>query len=104
MRKIVLGLGGLLLATAAVLLVRDAGQSAGELWASIDPNTLVGLGSLIENRIDPDLWVDVVLPMLTWPAWIYPGVAGVILGLAAQPRRRKQVSDAAQNSGDSTPT
>jgi len=88
MRVLLPGLGLLLLAAAAVLLIRDAGQSAGELWASIDANSLVGLGSLIENRIDPDLWVDVVLPALTWPAWLFAAVPGVLALVAGRPWRR----------------
>lgn len=95
MRRILTGLGALLLIAAVVLALRDAGQAAGELWASIDPNSLVGLGALIENRIDPDLWVDVVLPMLTWPAWVIPGGLGVILILLARPwsLRQRQPGD-----------
>lgn len=85
MRKIVLGLGGLLLAVAAVLAVRDVSEPLGNLWASIDSNSLVGLGSLIENHVDPDLWVDVVLPVLEWPAWLLPAVLGLILVLATRP-------------------
>jgi len=98
MRKILTGLAALLLIVAAVLALRDAGQSAGELWASINPNSLVGLGSLIENKIDPDLWVDVVLPMLTRPAWVIPGGLGLILVFLARPwllgRRRPGDIDA----------
>jgi len=85
MRKILTGLAALLLIVAAVLALRDAGQSAGELWASINPNSLVGLGSLIENKIDPDLWVDLVLPMLTRPAWVILGGLGLILVFLARP-------------------
>lgn len=96
LRKMILGLGILLILAALALLVRDAGESAGELWASIDPNTLVGLGSLIENRIDPDLWVDTVLPVLTWWAWVFPAGLGAILVLLARPwTRRKGEPDAA---------
>ncbi len=85
MRKFLAGIAFLLLIAAGVLLVRDHAQQAGALWASINPNSLVGLQSLIENRIDPDLWVDVVLPMLGWPAWVIPGGLGVILLLLARP-------------------
>ena len=88
MRRIVLGLGALLLVVALVLLLRDPGGAAGELWAAIDPNSLVGLGSLIENRVDPDLWVDVMLPILTWPAWLFAALPGLVLVLAARPWRR----------------
>lgn len=98
MRKILTGLGALLLIAALVLAARDAGQQAGALWASINPNSLVGLQSLIENKIDPDLWVDIVLPMLEWPAWVFPAGLGVLLVLVARPgaarRRRKGDADA----------
>ncbi len=85
MRRILGGIAALLLIAAAVLLLRNHSQQAGELWASINPNSLVGLGSLIENKVDPDLWVDVLLPMLTWPAWVFPGGLGIILLLLARP-------------------
>ena len=96
MRKVLTGIALLLLIAAAVLALRDHAEQAGALWASINPNSLVGLQSLIENKIDPDLWVDIVLPMLEWPAWVIPGGLGIILVLLARPwtaghRRRGDV-------------
>ena len=98
MRKVLTGIALLLLIAAAVLALRDHAEQAGALWASINPNSLVGLQSLIENKIDPDLWVDVVLPMLTRPAWVIPGGLGLILVFLARPwllgRRRPGDIDA----------
>lgn len=96
MRKVLTGIALILLIAAAVLALRDETQQAGALWASINPNSLVGLQSLIENKIDPDLWVDIVLPMLEWPAWVIPGGLGFILLMLARPwtarhRRRGDV-------------
>ena len=96
MRKVLTGIALLLLIAAAVLALRDHAEQAGALWASINPNSLVGLQSLIENKVDPYLWVDIVLPMLELPAWVIPGGLGIILVLLARPwtaghRRRGDV-------------
>ena len=55
MRKVLTGIALLLLIAAAVLALRDHAEQAGALWASINPTRLVGLQSLIENKVDPDL-------------------------------------------------
>lgn len=85
MRKVLLVLGAVLLIGAAVLLVRAPGEALGSFWASIDSNSLVGFGALVEKEIDPDLWLDVVLPVLEWPAWVLPGALGLILVLLVRP-------------------
>ena len=89
MRKIVLVVGAVLVLVAAVLLVRAPGEALGSLWASIDTNTLVGFGALIEKKVDPDLWSGVILPVLDWPSWIVPLVLGAIMVLAARPWKRR---------------
>ncbi len=53
--------------------------STGELWASIDKNSLVGLQALIENNTWYWLWWKIIFPLLTLPAWVIP----LILGLCA---------------------
>jgi hypothetical protein len=93
MRKTLLILGGLLVALAVYLLALHWGQSTGEIWASIDPNSIVGFGSLIENKVDPDLWIDVILPVLQWQAWILPLVLGLLLVLAGRPWKGTGASD-----------
>jgi hypothetical protein len=88
MRKIVLALGGLFVAVAVVLLLRDAAEPLASLWQSIDANSLVGFGARVEKRISPALWSDVLVPVLTWPAWVLPLALGVLLVLAARPWHR----------------
>ena len=98
MRKVLTSIAVLLLIVTAILLARDASQPAAQLWASFDPNSLVGLQSLVEKQIDPDLWFNRVLPVLTWPAWVFPGGLGLLLILLARPwasrRRRRGVVEA----------
>jgi hypothetical protein len=59
------------------------------IWAGIDANSLIGFGALVEQKIDQSLWLDVVLPFLTWPAWSVPAILGIVaLACAALFRRR----------------
>ena len=88
MRKTLIGLGGALLLAALALVLWDSSQSIAELWVSIDPNSLVGFGALIEKQVDPDLWTDVLLPLLSEPAWLAALVPGVLLMLAGRPWKR----------------
>ncbi len=85
MRKTPVILGGLLVAIAVYLMALHWGRSSGEIWASIDPNSIVGFGSLIENKVDPDLWLDVILPVLQWQAWTLPLGLGLVLIVAGRP-------------------
>ncbi|MBT5434089.1 MAG: hypothetical protein P8Q36_07485 [Alphaproteobacteria bacterium] len=94
MRKTLMGLGSALLLTALVLVLRDSSQSIAELWVSIDPNSLVGFGALIEKKVDPDLWTRFVLPLLKEPAWLAPLVPGILLLLAGRPWKRSSATDA----------
>jgi hypothetical protein len=52
----------------------------------------------VEKQIDPDLWFEQLLPVLTWPAWVFPGGLGLLLILLARPwasrRRRRGVVEA----------
>jgi hypothetical protein len=64
------------LAIAIYVLLNDADLTApaGELWASIDRPSLDLSQAVVERYIAPvvfypDLWFDVILPMLLWPAW-----------------------------------
>ena len=61
--------------------------SLGEAWASVNANSLIGFGSLIENHVSPDLWVGVGLPLLNLSLWVVPLVPGVV-ALALCRRRR----------------
>ncbi len=99
MRRSLLAISILLLVVAVVVLVMGliehgdwAKPSIASVWAGINTNSLVGFGALIEQKIDPDLWFDVVLPFLTWPAWTLPALIGavfLVIGLVIRPRRRK---------------
>lgn len=94
-------IGWLLLACALVMGALEAVRSLpegrwlpyslGEAWSSISANSLVGFGSLIENRVSPDLWVEVLLPLLNLSLWLVLLVPGVIM-LALCRRRRRGLS------------
>ena len=50
------------------------GAAIGEVWSKIDANSLVGLQSFVEKRLDPNpeeptLYFDVVLPALEMSFW-----------------------------------
>jgi hypothetical protein len=94
MRKTLIKLGIALVLAALGLVLWDSSQSIAELWVSIDPNSLVGFGALIEKSVDPDLWTNVMLPLLTEPAWLAPLVPGVLLILAGRPWKRSAATDA----------
>lgn len=91
-------LGGALKLVALYLLAFHWGKSTGEIWASIDSNSLVGFGSLIENKVDPDLWLDVILPMLQWQAWIPTLALGFLLVLIGQLFKRRTEAPTAPES------
>jgi len=64
--------------------------SLGQIWSSIDANSLVGLGALIEKDVSPGLWTDVVVPLLSLPAWLPLGLIGLGILLAARRRPRRR--------------
>ena len=70
-----------------VLAILFTSLSIGGLWAMIDANSLVGLQALIEKDVDPDLWLDVGLPVLGCPLWIVTAAVSAVLLLVR--RRRK---------------
>lgn len=92
MRTASLLVGVAFLAVALAMAMDDPLLSIGALWNTLHTNSLVGFNALVEKRVDPDLWLHVVLPVLGWPAWTVPLLAGAIL-LAAmrpwRPRRRR---------------
>jgi len=86
-RRTLLIIAAILFAAAVALLAMGlieygdwAKPSIASIWGNISANSLVGFGALIEQKVDQDLWLDVVLPVLTWPAWSLPLVLGVIVG------------------------
>jgi len=50
----------------------------GDFWSRIHTNSLVGFGSLIENKLSPWLWGNIILPILLAPAWSIPAVPTII--------------------------
>ncbi len=72
-----------------VLAILYTSVSIGDLWAMIDANSLVGLQALIEKDVDPDLWLDVVLPVLGCPLWVVAAVVSAVL-LVVRRRRRSR--------------
>jgi len=97
-RRVIIGrvVGGVLLFGAAAALCvelfrwgRDGVYqivSIGEIWVGINANSLVGFGAVVEQRLSPWLWLEVIVPLLTMPAWLILGVLG---GLALWLCRRR---------------
>ena len=55
-------------------------SSIGDFWFALHRESLIGLQSGIENRVDPGLWAA-VSPALHWPA--APVLGGIGLGFLA---------------------
>lgn len=64
--------------------------SAGEVWRQANANSLVGFGAIVEKQIAPWLWSDICVPILRAPAWVVPGVPGLIFILLFWPRAKKR--------------
>ena len=90
MRTASLLVGVAFLAVALAMAVDDPLLSIGALWGTLYPNSLVGFGALVEKRVDPDLWLHIVRPVLGWPAWTVPLLAGAILLAAMRPWRSRR--------------
>ena len=92
-------LGGVLLLIALAVFGHEAHSAAtaggyrlisgGELWFMFDGNSLVGFQALIEKKLAPWLWSDIVLPVLRGPAWAIPLVPAALLLLLSRRRRRQ---------------
>ena len=100
-RRVIIGrvMGGVLLFGAVAALFvelfrwgRDGvyqAASIGEIWVAINANSLVGFGAMIEQRVSPWLWLEVIVPLLTLPAWLYlSALGGLFLWLCRRRRRR----------------
>lgn len=100
MRSAVSVLGAILLAAAFVLAGYDATRSIaermiqvtklGDVWSAIHRNSLLLLQPAIERHVEPWtgdwLWDPVMLTLLTSPAWLVPGLIGLILFLLGRKR------------------
>ena len=75
-----------------VLAILYTSLSIGDLWAMIDANSLVGLQALIEKDVDPDLWLEVGLPVLGCPLWIVTAFISALLLLVRRRRRSRYLA------------
>lgn len=66
-------------------------NTLGAAWASIHANSLVGLGAFIEKSVSPWLWVEIMVPLLTLPLWLYLILPGVPLIYIGRRRRRRSI-------------
>ncbi len=60
----------------------------GEIWSNIHTNSLVGFGAFVEKSISPALWINLIVPVLSLPAWLVFGLPGAVLLLVFRRRRR----------------
>ena len=65
--------------------------SLGAAWASVNANSLVGLGAFVENSISPWLWIEILVPVLIQPLWLVLGLPGAVLVLITRRRRRRWI-------------
>ena len=80
------------LAVEVVGSIRAGGYESiavADAWFRINSNSLVGFGALIENRVSPDLWSEVLLPLLALPLWLVLAVPGALLAIVSRRRRRR---------------
>lgn len=75
-----------------VLAILYTSLSIGDLWAMIDANSLVGLQALIEKDVDPDLWLEIGLPVLGFPLWIVTALVSAVLLLVRRRRRSRYLT------------
>jgi len=62
--------------------------SAGEIWAAIDLPSLNLVQAVVQRYLVPDLWDDLLLPLLLMPLWQLLAIVGLVLALLC--RRRGQ--------------
>ena len=86
---LVVGWALVLGALAALGMYRFA--AVGEIWAGIDANSLVGFGAVVEKSISPALWSEVLVPLLSQPAWLALGAPGALLVVLFHWLRRRRV-------------
>jgi H+/Cl- antiporter ClcA len=64
---------------AGLALVFGFGTPLGAVVFQIDPPLLNTLQAGVQRRLSPDLWDQVILPLLQWPSWVVPGALGLLL-------------------------
>ena len=65
--------------------------SLGAAWAGVNANSLVGLGAFVERSISPWLWIEILVPLLTLPLWLYLILPGAVLLLITRRKRRRSI-------------
>ena len=65
--------------------------SLGAAWASVNANSLVGLGAFVEKSISPWLWMEIMVPLLTLPLWLYLVLPGAALLIFSWRERRHSI-------------
>lgn len=84
-------LGALLLALAGGIAVWfGPAAPLGAVIFAIHPPFLNTLQAGIQRRLAPELWNDVILPVLEWPGWLLPLLLGGLLLLPVLLRRRRR--------------
>jgi hypothetical protein len=69
---------GLILLASAVALASGFGPLASldGVLVRLYPPSLHLLQTAVDHNISPRLWDRVMMPVLAWPAWIFPAVIG----------------------------
>ncbi len=78
----------LVLGAAAAFAIRRT-AAVGTIWNDIHANSLVGFGAVVEQSISPELWSEVLVPLLSQPAWLVLGAPGVVLAILFHWLRRR---------------
>ena len=63
--------------------------AAGELWYTLDRNSLNLTQAITQRYLHPALWDPLFQSLLTWPAWSLLGAPGVALVVALSGRRNR---------------
>jgi len=67
--------------------------SFGTAWASVNANSLVGLGAFIEKSVSPWLWSEIMVPVLIQPLWLILALPGALLTATLWRKRRRSIFD-----------
>ncbi len=72
---------GLILLAGAVAIASGFGplHSLAGVMVSLYPPSLRMLQALVDQNISARVWDRVMLPVLGWPAWVFPAVIGVAM-------------------------
>lgn len=57
-------------------------------WGRFNPESLVGLRTMVEQSLHPFLWDPVLVTVFKSPTWIIFGFLSILFGLLARRRRR----------------